>query len=225
MARVSRNSFFRHATSPATFQLEHVTEETVWLKEPKVTQPVLARSKPEFFKHLFNTTDVLTIVYFGADMYFMKDVTYVQQLPGIALCTPHLVNSYPPNASAAAWGRMTGLLNSDFLILRRDERVLEFLDWWSKMLDQQTSGDTSQGYFWDQGYLQHLLQFEWFKPLCDPKLNVAYYNDLPEFGEKRYHDLDLNSVFVFCVLPISPKDKSVYCSYFVDIVVVRTSFT
>jgi hypothetical protein len=196
MAKVSRNSFFRHATSPATFQLEHVTEETPWLKEPVVTQANLARSRPEFFKHLFNTTDVLTIVYFGADMYFMKDVTYVQQLPGIALCTPHLVNSYPPTASAAAWGRMTGLLNSDFMILRRDPRVFEFLDWWSEMLDQKNSGDVLQGYFWDQGYMQQLLQFEWFTPLCDPRLNVAFYN---------LHERDLSKTVAFQFTGYEPK--------------------
>lgn len=188
LAKTCQASFNRHASGYTNFRLEEITEATPWLKEPVVSQPVLARSKPEYFLHLFKTTDVETIIYFGADMYFLGDVTYVQAMPGIALCTPHLVASLPSNAVAAAWNRGTGLLNSDFLILRRDQKVIDFLNWWSNMLDEVCSGDVKDGFFWDQGYLQHLLQFGWFEPICDPKLNVAYYN---------LHERDINEALAF----------------------------
>ncbi len=132
--------------------------------------------KPTFIKKLFNEYEADTVVYCGADTVFYKSpFEFIAKPAALISCIPHLIK-FPVHPKIAKRITRTGYFNTDFIVFKRSKEVLRFLNWWEKMLFLECKSASSEGAFFDQNYFNHLVVCDYFKPITDPGMNVAWFN-------------------------------------------------
>ncbi|MBN2909552.1 hypothetical protein JQC72_08430 [Polycladomyces sp. WAk] len=121
--------------------------------------------------------------------------------------TPHLTHLSVKNELLIF---MSGLYNSGFLALNRNEESKRFLHWWAERLDRFCYNDVKQRVFYDQKWLDHAPIFFEVHILKHPGYNVAWWNRdsrkvaLAQNGEFTVNGQPLR-FYHFCGFPNHPQ--------------------
>lgn len=131
--------------------------------------------KPFVMRWLLQRYD--KVIYLDADTAVYRPLVEVPRALETAsiVATPHL--GQPASTAVEQTIRAAGTLNGGFLAARRGPSATAFLDWWAEKCRHDCCVDPYAGKFVDQSWLDLAVHyFQDFQVLCEPSLNVAYWN-------------------------------------------------
>ena len=148
---------------------------------PEVTRLLFSNRPKEVLKLFQEGFD--EVLFLGADVYFTASfLSVLNEYTGSALFTPHITapmpldGCYPTTMNVHA----TGQLNSDFVLWRKCDETIKFLEWQAAMMEVVCKDDIKNGHFFDQVYLSYAPYFMGSAVIFKhPGFNVAYWN-LPQ---------------------------------------------
>lgn len=138
--------------------------------------------KPFVFNYLFNKYNMEKLIYMDPDICIYSKLDELEQLleDNFAVVTPHVNNSQIEwnGAMPEKSFLLSGIFNLGFIALRNTDFSVEFLKWWENKLSTMCYTDKSDGYFYDQKWIDFLPSFYDgnIKILKDCGYNFAWWN-------------------------------------------------
>jgi glycosyltransferase involved in cell wall biosynthesis len=137
--------------------------------------------KPWLLEHLLANGDETPIAYFDPDIRFYAPIEEIERLAAEhnVVLTPHITAPIPDDDMQPGELDLmaSGTYNLGFIAMAPSAQTRELLEWWQKRLRYDCVIDHALGYFVDQRWFDLVPNtFAGTAVLCDPGMNVAYWN-------------------------------------------------
>lgn len=199
------DSFEPHTrVSIESFRDTSVSEDfDIVIKKAKDAKEIYARRPVEVLNCF--TEGYEQVFFLGSDVVFYQDSYSLFDLAKDydVMVTPHC-RTPMFNPERYAWMRLTGQYNSDFVIWNNTHATEDFLIWQARMLEEANLAIPTQGYFYDQGYLDSL------PILCKTLVNTAFKHNVAWYNLHETTERDIASFQFSGYNPHTPATLSKY---------------